>query len=701
MRTPGFTSLLLFFVYFLTGITALNAQSVAINEYLNQDDPADEWVELVSLEEVDISGWYLINFNDQGQPTDTLRFSDHSVWQNMKPGTIILIQGANANLDVDTDPADGYLVLNAGDDTYFSGPAPSISGSSDGTVISDSAGNHIHGLGHGSASQGQLGSNSVHIGASIESGESVGFYATTQKSRLNNSLFAKIFSTPTPGAGNDSDQVSFYDDLRPLNTSNPIIQVLKDGSVLSEGDDLLFNRPIPGNEQTMTIGLTNLGDPTLEISDMTIEPSVFSVDPNEALQIPSGDTLSLEISFTPDGESSQYSGRLTLTTNDPDQPEYLLTFSSSNKLPPEDRFEAVTWNIEWFGSDFNGPEVQKQMENAMQIMDSLRADLYALQEISDQARLQSMADGLEGSYSSHYADNSGQSEAYIYNTETINSLSESLLQIDRYAWANGRYPHLFNFEVTLNNANQRVLAINIHAKAFDDEESYNRRKMAAEGLYDELQNEYPDTKIIFLGDYNDDVTESIYQGAESPYQVFVDDTSNYQIVTKPLSEDGQSSMTRYDNVIDHITISDELFEQYMEGSATIKNDVTDYIDNYGETTSDHYPVWAHFDFNTYTSIDEPIAGNELADRISLLPNYPNPFNPATTIAYRLPDAKTVSLDIYSVTGQHIANVIQEQSQSAGRHQIRVQANGWSSGVYVYRLSTSDGFQQTRTMTLIK
>jgi exonuclease III len=149
-------------------------------------------------------------------------------------------------------------------------------------------------------------------------------------------------------------------------------------------------------------------------------------------------------------------------------------------------------------------------------------------------------------------------------------------------------------------------AINIHAKsnygdsAEEYEKAYERRKMAAEGLYNYLITHKPDANIILLGDYNDDVDESIFyydepgNWAETPYLMFVEDEKNFDILTKKFSDSGQSASIHYEDIIDHITISDELFNYQIDNSTEII-DAQSLIPDYGNTTSDHLPVWTTFE----------------------------------------------------------------------------------------------------------
>lgn len=100
---------------------------------------------------------------------------------------------------------------------------------------------------------------------------------------------------------------------------------------------------------------------------------------------------------------------------------------------------------------------------------------------------------------------------------------------------------------------------------------------------------------------------------------------------------------------------------------------------------------------------EPVAGN-VPQEYSLSQNYPNPFNPNTTISFQLPEASSVQLTVYSVLGQKIRTLVNDQLP-AGVHQavwdgLSDQGFQLSSGIYIYRLETP-AFQKFRKMILLK
>ena len=90
---------------------------------------------------------------------------------------------------------------------------------------------------------------------------------------------------------------------------------------------------------------------------------------------------------------------------------------------------------------------------------------------------------------------------------------------------------------------------------------------------------------------------------------------------------------------------------------------------------------------------------ELPIEVTLMGNYPNPFNPETTIDYALPQANKVRLTVYNLLG-HEAAVLVDGLQSAGRHTVRFNASDLPSGTYVYRLEAGDRIV-THSMMLVK
>lgn len=88
-------------------------------------------------------------------------------------------------------------------------------------------------------------------------------------------------------------------------------------------------------------------------------------------------------------------------------------------------------------------------------------------------------------------------------------------------------------------------------------------------------------------------------------------------------------------------------------------------------------------------------------------NYPNPFNPTTTIGFGLPEAGAVSLKIYDVLGREVATLV-NSTLAAGNYKYNWNASGLASGMYIYRLSAvsynglvPQNFTQAKTLILQK
>ena len=93
------------------------------------------------------------------------------------------------------------------------------------------------------------------------------------------------------------------------------------------------------------------------------------------------------------------------------------------------------------------------------------------------------------------------------------------------------------------------------------------------------------------------------------------------------------------------------------------------------------------------------ADNEIVNEFSLAQNFPNPFNPTTTITYNLEKGAQVNLVVYDLTGRQIAELVNAY-QKQGQHQVKFNASDLTSGIYLYKITAGE-FVQTNKMALIK
>ena len=106
-----------------------------------------------------------------------------------------------------------------------------------------------------------------------------------------------------------------------------------------------------------------------------------------------------------------------------------------------------------------------------------------------------------------------------------------------------------------------------------------------------------------------------------------------------------------------------------------------------------------FEENPAIGVSVEQISDEVPSKIALEANYPNPFNPVTTIEYSLTATEQVALNVYDLTGRLVATVI-DGMQPAGSYRVDFDAQDLASGVYVYRLESAST-TITRKMVLLK
>lgn len=142
-------------------------------------------------------------------------------------------------------------------------------------------------------------------------------------------------------------------------------------------------------------------------------------------------------------------------------------------------------------------------------------------------------------------------------------------------------------------------------------------------------------------------------------------------------------------------------EKYINGEWQpyyISRDIADPVNNSIPFYSSYLSIKSH----TAAGVDENTAN---VNNFSISQNYPNPFNPATRIQYRLPKAGRVKISIYSLTGQLICELL-NQNNEAGEHEAEFRAPNLASGVYFYTIyvTSKDGkstYMDSKKMVLVK
>lgn len=140
---------------------------------------------------------------------------------------------------------------------------------------------------------------------------------------------------------------------------------------------------------------------------------------------------------------------------------------------------------------------------------------------------------------------------------------------------------------------------------------------------------------------------------------------------------------------------------FVEGKGTV-SEITAYsfsdkgltagFYNYRIKQIDFDGIFKYYNLSESIEIGTP-------DNFNLAQNYPNPFNPSTVISYQLPVNRMVSLKVYNVIGQQVAELVNEVKQ-AGVHTVEFDASNLPSGVYIYKLTTGD-YISSKKMLLVK
>jgi len=113
------------------------------------------------------------------------------------------------------------------------------------------------------------------------------------------------------------------------------------------------------------------------------------------------------------------------------------------------------------------------------------------------------------------------------------------------------------------------------------------------------------------------------------------------------------------------------------------------------TTGTLYVDRIRITYPTWTAIED----NMIPSEYCLHQNYPNPFNPLTKISFEIAEAGDISLDVYDITGNQIASLVNGY-RNAGSYSVEFSAGHLSTGVYFYRLQAGNWID-TKKMLIIK
>jgi hypothetical protein len=414
----------------------------------------------------------------------------------------------------------------------------------------------------------------------------------------------------------------------------------------------------------------------------------------------SGKTVPVQVRFQPTAASTTYSATATVASAGATSQVVTLT---GNTYDVANTLEVINWNMEWFGSSATGfgPDNKDlQFTNASTVIKGLNADVYALLEVVDTVRLRTLVASMPGyayrisDFGSNADDKADadytltQKLAFVYRTSVVTNPQFSAFFRSRQAdnatdysyWSSGRFPFVMQANVTLNGVTKPVTFVAIHAKANTDPilTSYARRKSASDELKAKLDADYAGKNVVILGDFNDDLDQTITAGvspATTSYSAFTSDAANYPSPTlQELSLTGKKSTVSYNDVIDHVVDSKAFYSYYLPGTAEVQTGITSTIANYGSTTSDHYPILTRYSFST------PLATT--ASRALALGLYPNPVTNA--VRFEVPETgSNLSLQVHSLDGRLVLKGTGSVEQL--NQQLSQRIAGLGSGLYLIQV----------------
>jgi endonuclease/exonuclease/phosphatase family metal-dependent hydrolase len=288
----------------------------------------------------------------------------------------------------------------------------------------------------------------------------------------------------------------------------------------------------------------------------------------------------------------------------PPQPEPELAVSDL-RLPSEDQPNTVdvgSWNIEWFGAPTFGPTDEAlQQANVKKVLQQVDLDLVGLVEVVSEEAFHTLLAGLPNHDGLLVTDPRVQDGAAYYspNEQKVALLFKRRFTVDSarvvateaaYDFG-GRPPMEVKLSFQENGAPRQLVVLVAHFKALANFDGYSRRTRAAAALKTYLDGTSPSRWVLVVGDLNDDLERSTYQGKPSPFLPWLAD-GNYRFTTAALSAARISTTATFSSTIDHHFASASLGKRFVEGSARVLHPT---LPSYATTTTDHFPVLTRYD----------------------------------------------------------------------------------------------------------
>ena len=272
----------------------------------------------------------------------------------------------------------------------------------------------------------------------------------------------------------------------------------------------------------------------------------------------------------------------------------------------EETLDVITWNIEWFPK--NGATTTGYVK---EILESLDADVYAIQEIDDTTVFKTMVD-LMDDYEYVLMDGWFGGLVYVYNSQSIEVLEAYEIYTESQYWNPlPRSPLVMKFKFQ----NEEVYIINNHYKCcgddyvdWNDDGDEEMRRVIASTLIEEYMSEVLEgERVILLGDLNDLIDEV---ASTNVFAMFLEEPGKYRFADWDLATGGVSgwSYPSWPSHLDHILVTDEMFEE-LGGENTVVEaiDIASHMGGwyqYEANVSDHRPVGMRLEMEPSSVVEE-------------------------------------------------------------------------------------------------
>ncbi|MBC7381456.1 MAG: T9SS type A sorting domain-containing protein [Bacteroidia bacterium] len=316
------------------------------------------------------------------------------------------------------------------------------------------------------------------------------------------------------------------------------------------------------------------------------------------------------------------------------------TFSQTiPKLSNDTLLDIACWNVEWFGDTQYGPTDETlQYNNIKAMMLQTDFDILAMEEISNITTYNNLSaeTAVAAKYDTYISTFSATQKMGLYwkksMFEVVGVNTLNILTNENYNFAT-RPPLQVCLKTKGGTKTDTLYVIVLHMKAQTDNTitPYTRRKGAADALKTYIEQSLENKKYVIVGDWNDDLSVSIYNGMTTPYLNFLN--AEYTFPSKELTTAGKKSFVRGTAMIDHIMQSKTLDSFYYKNTAQVFDIAANYISDYGNTTTDHYPVYAFYNWKKLTTYIPSAGINQEVVADHQIQLYPNPAKETVKVTY--------------------------------------------------------------------